>query len=636
MSEFYIDVLDSTGAKLGDGPLATVTRVEDTRKLDQIGSASFDIPAADPRCEYIVAGRQFDIYDRVDGYIGRFSYGSRSIDESRRQAMMTVRLYDQLKELSRTSVNFRRTYADTDPATIIAALIALATGWTATVDAGMEAVSVTYEGESVFRAIDTLRETLNKHLRLGAASELEFGAFGADSGVRLMGLRGQVQADIEAHPEIALVDSIRLVDESAEIFNRVIPLGAGQGVAQLTLEEATYAGDYVVQTGTNADSSSFYYLEDAASVAAYGRRDMVLSFPDIRPITNSDANIENAANVLKIAAEEWLKQHLSPTVTYDVTLRGLRQAVSVGDTVRLCYCGRVEDYSYIDVDEDFYVMEVTRSRTAEGNRSARLVISSAATVSKTDADVIADVVNDVAMLKVHVPATLAYAPIGPYTRRMNSANDAEFTARIGDEVLYLNYAILRFRTFPLRSSLSSVANGGGATVASTSAGGATVTSTNATGAHTHAVIGTTDTDGNHRHTFSGSPTDYAGAHTHTFSTTSVSNGGSHSHDVTISAHTHNVTISNHTHTINYGIYEDTNYPQVISIEIDGVDRTVALGGTWAPGNASVEVELDITTYLVNAVGGLRQNHRIVFSCTTAQGEIEAEIDMLVTIQAIAV
>ena len=81
----------------------------------------------------------------------------------------------------------------------------------------------------------------------------------------------------------------------------------------------------------------------------------------------------------------------------------------------------------------------------------------------------------------------------------------------------------------------------------------------------------------------------------------------------------------------YGIYEDTTYPQTISITVDG---TAVTGGPWAPTNAEEEEEIDITSLLTT--GTLRMNHQIVFSCTTGQGEIEFECDMLVSIQAIQV
>jgi hypothetical protein len=111
------------------------------------------------------------------------------------------------------------------------------------------------------------------------------------------------------------------------------------------------------------------------------------------------------------------------------------------------------------------------------------------------------------------------------------------------------------------------------------------------------------------------------------------------HTHTVPAHTHDVTIPPHTHPMNYGVFEDSHYPQNISIYINGVDRTLALGGPWAPTDAAVEVEVDITEYLVNAVGGLRQTHEIRFMVTGGtnnQGSIDMQVDMLCTIQAIAV
>jgi hypothetical protein len=84
------------------------------------------------------------------------------------------------------------------------------------------------------------------------------------------------------------------------------------------------------------------------------------------------------------------------------------------------------------------------------------------------------------------------------------------------------------------------------------------------------------------------------------------------------------------------VTDDTNYPQTISISIDGVDRTAALGGAWAATNAAVNVKVDITDYIVNASGGMYQEHSIVFTCTAGQGKIRVMTEKLTTVQAIAV
>jgi hypothetical protein len=153
------------------------------------------------------------------------------------------------------------------------------------------------------------------------------------------------------------------------------------------------------------------------------------------------------------------------------------------------------------------------------------------------------------------------------------------------------------------------------------------------GEHTHLPGTHTHLPGTHTHGL-GNHTHPLGGHVHGL--------GSHTHDLNL--HTHDLNL--HTHPINhqhtftpnisatYGFYDDTEFPRTISLAIDGVDVTVALGGPWAIPAASVTVEVDITAILL--AGTLRQNHTLEFTCTTGQGEIECEVDMLVSIQAIAV
>jgi hypothetical protein len=312
----------------------------------------------------------------------------------------------------------------------------------------------------------------------------------------------------------------------------------------------------------------------------------------------------------------------------------------------------VDGYTFIDVDESFYVLAVRYERSA-GSRRVGMTISTTADRRTADTDIIADVINDVRALKVHVPITLAYSPVGPYSRRVDSTHSASFTVRIGDEVTALNYAKMRFKTAPLRSSTTAAAAGGGSTA--TAASATHTHAITAEGSHDHSI----GASGGHNHTIviqadatpDGAPVyiDVAagvdqrleaniagdtgvetfGSETHTHTITAQ---GSHDHNIGASgSHTHDVTIPAHMHTLTYGLYEDTTYPQTISITVNGA---AVPGGTWAPANASVEHEIDITSLLT--AGTLRQNHSVVFSCTTGRGEIEFECDMLCSIQAIVV
>lgn len=65
---------------------------------------------------------------------------------------------------------------------------------------------------------------------------------------------------------------------------------------------------------------------------------------------------------------------------------------------------------------------------------------------------------------------------------------------------------------------------------------------------------------------------------------------------------------------NQRILKGTIYPNGVNLAVNGVDVTSALGGPWGSGSA-IDVDVDITTYIVNAVGGIYQDHSLVFSCS---------------------
>jgi hypothetical protein len=293
----------------------------------------------------------------------------------------------------------------------------------------------------------------------------------------------------------------------------------------------------------------------------------------------------------------------------------------------------------VDLDADLNILEVRITADAQGV-NATLTVSDGDRYPFSDAELQAAQLAEGRLYEAHPQLSIAYAPVGPYTRRVDATHNADFIVRIGIEVTALNYAILRWKSGPLISSVKSTAaaGGGGSTVTSASGGGATVTSAGGGSVTSLAVSDSSVSDSGGPEGIYGSrtssespddPHDHNVPHDHSIV---------HNHTLTLSNHTHSVTVADHTHTLTntYGIYQDTVNPTSISIYINGVDRTAALGGPWAAGGAAADDELDITTYLVNASGGLRQNHTISFRCASGQGEVEVEVDMLVTLQAIAV
>ena len=385
-------------------------------------------------------------------------------------------------------------------------------------------------------------------------------------------------------------------------------MGFGQGVSQLTIENANL-GIYTTQSETNSDGSLRYYIEDTVSSNLYGTRERILQFPNIRPISNSTTNELNAANALKLTAEAYLSRHTSPQTTYKVDIVGLRQDVQPGNKIHVRYSGEINGVNYLDLDNDFWVLKITRNRSANGNRSQNIIVSDVDNIRTSDQDVIVDVVRNLSDISVHIPATLAYAPIGPYNKRIKGNATASnrinptFIARIQDEVLYINRALARIKTEPLKSS--------------------------AVGA-------------DHAHLMFSQPA--VGSYTTTTGQTVCADGPGASGLWNLNMEFQSTNFPNTTlytfsasggeDTIEYGVFEDTTYPKSISLFINGTDRTSELGGKWAVSENEIELELDVTDILVE--DGIRRNHQFVFQAEDGFGEIEFELDLLVTIQPIAV
>lgn len=615
ISPFRIDIIDANDNLVGGGPIANAFNLNDTRTLDGIGRLNFSMPAGDRKAKFIQSGVKFDIWDEVDGYLGRFIFSKKVIRDRNGNAVLDVTCYDALRLLTFKTVGFFRSYNYVTVSSILSEIVGLVSGYAVDISSNKNA-QITYSGESVFRAIDELRDRTGEHFRLAFSGNsktpvLEFGPFGDVSPVQFTQFTGQIQPEWDRNPNNAILLEMDVEEESEEIFNKIFPLGFGQGVSQLTIENATL-GEYTVQSETNDDGSLRYFIADVGSISDYGTREKILQFPNIRPISNSTANEENAANALKLTAEAYIKRHLAPKVHYKTSVVGLRQNVKPGDKIHLNYSGVKLGVNYLTVDDDFWVMEITRNRSASGDRSQTIMVSLVDDKRTSDNDIIVDVIRDVRDLSVHVPATLAYSPIGPYTKRIlgdaveaNRINST-FNVRIKDEVLYLNRALLRFGTEPLKSSAI------GADHAHL------MFSQPAVGSYTTTTGQTVCADGvgasglwNLNMEFQS--TNFPNTPLYTFS----ASGGAE--------------------TIEYGVFEDTELPDNVGIIINGVDVTLELGGPFDVSGIGISnQEIDITQYFEDAIGGIRQTHSIVFYAEGGRGEIEVEVDLLVTIQPIAV
>ena len=355
---FTIDVILADGTNIGTS--VNIINLDTQESLDKIGSLSFSLPASDNIVQYLDTGVSFQVTDSTDGYLGTYLFKNKELDDSLGVAVITVNCHSALKELTYETVGFNRFYNNETVNTVIADLITLAAGWSAEIEDDFNTTTIDYQGESIYRAIDEQRDRNKAHFRLkrGYDRILQFGYFGQESDIVFTNLRGQTQLDSQ-NTNIGIITRINLAYESDEIYNKIIPLGHGQGVTQLTIEDATL-GDYTTLSALNDDGSSYYYFEDETSINQHRKRTRILSIPNLRPISNSDADIVNARNALKLAAEAYMSKHLQPQVTYNVDLAYIPSELQVGDKVRLQYKNNVDGISYIDIDEYFYVLDIEK------------------------------------------------------------------------------------------------------------------------------------------------------------------------------------------------------------------------------------------------------------------------------------
>lgn len=652
--KFWIDIEDGAGNKYGDGPIDSALSWETNRRLDRAGAFSFAMPAADPRAAMLQKKRIARCYGLLDGAVTEI--GSGTIDKIGAAAdgigpvMLEVSGADQLRELSTRSVAFAELVGvdDGGPVMIEYPLSAWLRGSGVVgglVFPGFPTLPVVFDnwdydfqgdpagttiygrfaGESVLAALITMSKQLGHHFYLRGEREIVWlNSFG-DSGVRA--IQDGDGVALGDNSDACLIQSLSEVEDSYDLITRIYPYGAGNGENRLTLEHCTRsaAAGYDLDTVENFLRNSVNEAD-----ADIGRIERYLSYKNIAPIANSAIAMENAANALFDAAEVQLTRESDGYKSYRLRVSKLEQILYPGQSIRVVYRRYVDGYQAVDIDADLYILETTTRVDREGLRTSALQVATVDRWPRSDEAEIASQMEGGRLMEAHPQLTATKDRVGPYTRFVSNSQDAEFNFAIGDETTALSYAKLRFKSGPVVSNTSVAVQADGAHSHTVNIG--------AGGAHTH------DTLTIHRVLPASLTSNDKAMYFHQNDEDvkfPSSDSGPSSHVVSSSSETHThpgetaASSGSHTHNVTYGYFPDSTTPDEISVEIDGTDRTAALGGPWAVGGGAVEVELDISAYLEDQ-DVLRGTHTISFSCAADQGEIEAEVVMMMSVQAIAV
>lgn len=380
--------------------------------------------------------------------------------------------------------------------------------------------------------------------------------------------------------------------DASGLANRIYALGYGEGVNQLTISSVNNGSPYV---------------EDANSIATYGLCASILT----------DTRYESAEN-LKAYAEQILRESSTPYYSYEVSAIDLFRLIGdkfsrfrPGDVIRV-------------IDEEDGISLRTRivnvsKDDAEGDPGA--VTVTIANKAKDIAGSIADLQNRALIGETYAQGA-TNQQVYNFSDNADATHPATMRLYVSDSVVRINKMLLTLAFEPFRAFEQSLKGGGGQTTSSgggstTSSGGGSTTSsgggqTTSSGGGatsgaasvklTYQLPDENNQDMCHNHAIAPGTRlaivntqkeviDWvkwvpSGAHTH----------GEHSHTIqphthTINAHTHQVsahthTVAEHTHGINFGIYEGQTARKAV-IKVDGSE---------IPAQSSYD-SIDIVEYL---------------------------------------
>lgn len=596
-----IDIEDRAGNKIGEGPLTNVPYVRYSRELGAAGFFETLLPLRDERTS-LIEEKSHVLRFRWNGdvvFVGVVESTGATVTNGN-ALMMPVSGRCLGAELSEAKIGFLELtngsgagVTDGPQDILTAADTFTPSTWTLDTDDGYSttstAVYAKFAGESALQALRKVANKIGEHWRFHPTERkiVWMRNDTPDSGIRLIqGAPDLVTA--ESNPLIAFYDSFTEEKDCAGLFNRIYPYGGGAFEIAVTLNSTT-------RTATSGFtlSATNNYLQNDTSISDIGITiPLYMQFPDIRPVSNTDADIVSAANALFDAAETALIRN--DTVSdFRVFKLGnvvkLPSDVVCGSTVRLVY----EDERY-NVDADFIVLAIDTHIAQDASVTYGLTVATVDAMPSSGTESIVNSMEDGRVFQTHPVLNVNYyeRSFRVFVGENQTTEKAEIRFWFGDHVAQLQQVLWRFNLTELVAVTNTVGGtvvagttggGGGTTATSASGGGATVTS--ASGGSSTPT--SSSNGGNHVHTIpvvngtSGTPVYYNSGggyleasgggsfvsnnfnidHTHTVTI------AAHTHDVTVSSHTHDVTIPDHTHSVSvdvgsalsedFGIYRES-------------------------------------------------------------------------------
>jgi hypothetical protein len=608
----FADVFEADGAQVGAGPVTSITNVTVQRVLDGVDTLTVSMPGADKRAfELFTHGRTVRLYGDEQGAVrelGRMVIVRDTWTLDANSGAYTLDGPSELVRLKWVQTWAGYVYGSGGGATfesVITDLLGLTTGWTAEIDSDTAAKTITgrLESASLFSAIQGICKKEGVHFRQKpGAKVIQIGAFGDDSGVRVQQVDGLPGEWVRSGTVIPLGSLVKSGD-SENVYNEIVPRGAGDDEAALTLDGTTrgtgggFAYDPVTIT---RGSDTFTGLRDDASVSTYGRRQRVVKF-DIAPVDNSAPAVQFAKDALYDAAAFELSRAAVKQDSYEITvsakdaiLPGDKISLRVRDTLRWAenvHTGRYSQWAYVDIDGAFWVLEASEDVSGTGT-STSLVVSNVDRAIDDAARALVGAISDIRTQSVVVKQSLNHYVFGPEQVEIDASNPATVRFPVGEYTQSFVNARLRVLSRPF-------------------------TATSKAAAHRHMMFKFEGEKG------------VLNIPRQRFAAWS-----SHTDDIPIgldvTAYPFDLYTFGEAGDTLYEIQRDDQRPAGISISVNGTVIASGIGTT----DTDLDASYNVTDALNSRSGGIQGVHEIELNCTSGQGEVVIYLDILELIVAV--
>ena len=463
------------GETVGEGPILEIESFSSRARLNRAGDWTATLPATDPRAAELLTPRRsvlaYAMIGATPTLIGGGVIDTLTTQMSADRETLVVSGRDLVEELGRLTVG-ELTLLDSGLDDFLDDNMPSRWEYSLTGTPPAFVARFSYEGllGCMAALVDKLplwfrRRTLSGNIRhLDVLAELP------DDYTLLAAASGDAVA-MEGNEDVCLIREITETRQAADVIGRVYAFGAGNAAARLTMAAATVwpDGDSLSGAYTTPEGDTIVFdraanvLTNQTAETAYGRVERAAAWKDISPLTNTDADVVSAANMLVAAAVEHLRRNRAPAYEYSMSVAAVRRELLPGDLIWVTARRTRDGMVPTSINAAMRVMEVATTVDTDGVRIDGLTVATVDHWPTTDTEMIVAEIRQ-AMVMERLPQMSTSIDTISYAEPIDDDYAANFHFWLGDETTTVSQILVRFRVDPFRSTAKTIGGTASGTV----------------------------------------------------------------------------------------------------------------------------------------------------------------------------